>query len=416
MRPLVALLALLSHGTGATKGGGRFRRWMRRSALPHKNFSNTDYQSVGKLSPLTDVFDMAERGVPRKVAMQRSYRGEIMLFTSDASMAGWSFHFVTQLRARGYEHWLILADKKKSCRGIHSQWEAIERKHGDQPLSCVYSSYPRTHPGWRQWRPGGGRTEDTMHNVYILWATRWWVALKLLRQNVNVLSLDVDAVLLSDIYQLLRSPPLSRQDVIITRNDDGSQSLNCGFVYFNRDAHAAAVQPGQWETQRLDGDACGGEVSSPGALSVPAQQGVPAAEWVAELMWERLRLFLEVDARGLRKMPAREVLWEQDAWNDLAKSLELRKRVFPWVTGYGKSSDLWAKLGYERIVTNPRTHPEKWVAWRKLSLPGVPPFKPSPAEGKWEHNFFDAQLRSSGVEKCRPPCLRTAPGLPRWTI
>ena len=74
-----------------------------------------------------------------------------------------------------------------------------------------------------------------MHNVYILWATRWWVALKLLRQGLNVLSLDVDAVLLSDVYQLLRSPPLSAQDVVITRNDDGSQSLNCGFVYFNRD-------------------------------------------------------------------------------------------------------------------------------------------------------------------------------------
>ena len=76
-----------------------------------------------------------------------------MLFTSDASMAGWSFHFVHQLRAQGYEHWLILADKKKSCVGIHSQWEKVERAHGDQPLSCVYSSYPRTHEGWKQWRP-----------------------------------------------------------------------------------------------------------------------------------------------------------------------------------------------------------------------------------------------------------------------
>ena len=28
-------------------------------------------------------------------------------------------------------------------------------------------------------------------------------------------------------------------------------------------------------------------------------------------------------------MPAREVLWEQDAWNDLAKSLELNRRYSP---------------------------------------------------------------------------------------
>ena len=53
----------------------------------------------------------------------------------------------------------------------------------------------------------------TMHNVYILWSTRWWVAWQLLRGGVNVLSLDVDAVLLTDIYPLLRGPPMSRHDV-----------------------------------------------------------------------------------------------------------------------------------------------------------------------------------------------------------
>ena len=107
------LLALLAATVECGKAGGRYRRVQRIAAQqPHHNLSNTNYHSVGKLEPLTKVFDMAERGVPRKVAAQRSYRGEIMLFTSDASMAGWSFHFVSQLRARGCEHWLILADKK----------------------------------------------------------------------------------------------------------------------------------------------------------------------------------------------------------------------------------------------------------------------------------------------------------------
>ena len=82
------------------------------------------------------------------------------------------------------------APAQASCRGIHEQWEAVEQKHGDKALSCVYSSYPRTHPGWKQWRPGGGQrgVEDSMHNVYILWATRWWVALKLLRCGATVLA------------------------------------------------------------------------------------------------------------------------------------------------------------------------------------------------------------------------------------
>ena len=366
----------------------------RASSDAHKDLGNLDYRSVGKLKPLTKVLDMADRGVPRKVAAARSYRGEIMLFTSDAGMAGWSFHFVHQMRAQGYEHWLILADKKKSCIGIHEQWSAVERKHGDQALSCVYTSYPRSHPGWKQWRPGGGRREDVMHNVYILWGSRWWVALKLLRQNINVLSLDVDAVLLTDIYQLLRSPPLSRQDVIITRNDDGSQSLNCGFVYFNRDAHLGAFHPGQREQQAIDAATCGGggssgEVGVDGAMPAVAAAAVPAAEWVAELMWERVRLFLEINRAALSKPPAREVLWEQDAWNDLAKSLELRRRVFPWVTGYGKDSDLWQTLGYQRTVLNARTHPEKWVAWRKMSLAKMPPFAPDPAEAAPARRFHE---------------------------
>ena len=81
--------------------------------------------------------------------------------------------------------------------------------------------------------------------MYILWASRWWVAWKLLEEGANVLSLDVDAVLLTDIYQLLRTAPLGQQDVILTRNQDMSQSLNCGFVYFNRDA-AKAPTPSRY--------------------------------------------------------------------------------------------------------------------------------------------------------------------------
>jgi hypothetical protein len=57
----------------------------------------------------------------------------------------------------------------------------------------------------------------------------------------------------------------------------------------------------------------------------------------------------------------REVLWEQDAWNDLAKSLELNRRVFPWAVGYGKDSDLWPLLGYKRTVIGGMLHQEKWV-------------------------------------------------------
>jgi len=78
-----------------------------------------------------------------------------------------------------------------------------------------------------------------------------------------VLSLDVDAVLLTDIYALLRAPPLSAQDVIITRNSDGSQSLNCGFVYFNRDGSPDGAP------KELEGSGCADQPVGAGAPSVP---------------------------------------------------------------------------------------------------------------------------------------------------
>ena len=107
-----------------------------------------------------------------------------------------------------------------------------------------------------------------MHNVYILWSTRWWVAWQLLQQNVNVLSLDVDAVLLTDIYPLLRGPPMSRHDVVISRNSDESQSLNCGFVYFNLDGSPDGAP------KELEGSGCAEQQVDAGAPSVPAASSV----------------------------------------------------------------------------------------------------------------------------------------------
>ena len=98
-------------------------------------------------------------------------------------------------------------------------------------------------------------------------------------------------------------------------------------------------------------------------------------------MWERVLLFLDVNRRDYSAPPKREVLWEQDVWNDLVKSLELQRRVFPWAVGYGHDSDLWPALGYQRVVIERRGrggggHMEKWVAWAKRTEGASPPWDP----------------------------------------
>ena len=92
-------------------------------------------------------------------------------------------------------------------------------------------------------------------------------------------------------------------------------------------------------------------------------------------MWERIELFLDVKKASLSNPPVREVLWEQDAWNDLAKTLELQRRVFPWAVGYGKDSDLWPTLGYERHVVGGMKHEEKWVKWQRIRGAEFPPWR-----------------------------------------
>ena len=115
---------------------------------------------------------------------------------------------------------------------------------------------------------------------------------------------------------------------------------------------------------------------------------------------------------ALKKPPVREVLWEQDAWNDLAKTLELRKRVFPWAVGYGKDSDLWPKLGYERHVVGGMKHEEKWVKWQRASGKDYPTWAP-PDEPNAQ-KFYDVDLRKDlrWVPLCQPLNTSSAASAP----
>ena len=63
------------------------------------------------------------------------------------------------------------------------------------------------------------------------------------------------------------------------------------------------------------------------------------------------------------------------------------------MTGYGKESDLWQQLGYKRTVVNDHHHPEKWVQWQRLRVPGVPTAAVPPSEAPWAQRFFDVALR-----------------------
>ena len=144
--------------------------------------------------------DIDQPGMAAHVAQSRAVDGDIILFSSNARMrAGWTFNWVNQLRHWHRENWLILTDRNETCSLLQRGWEPMTRLHREMPLACIWSSYPPSHPGWSQW---GLKSQSEK----IFWATRWWVALQLLRQGVNILSLDVDAVLLADVTRRITQP------------------------------------------------------------------------------------------------------------------------------------------------------------------------------------------------------------------
>ena len=79
------------------------------------------------MRPLPTAVDLDAPGEFRRVAQLRSWKREIILFTADANMAGWGYHWVAQLRKMGYEHWVMLADAEPTCTSINEQWEPMVR-------------------------------------------------------------------------------------------------------------------------------------------------------------------------------------------------------------------------------------------------------------------------------------------------
>ena len=318
--------------------------------------AQSTFRSVGKLGHLAGTpLDLAQPGSVERLVQTRSHRGEIIMFIGTPTMAGWTFNFVNQLRGAGYEHWFILSDTGASCSRLGEMWAPLQAPpHNEPPLSCVWSTYPHNHSGWERWKATA---------LYQMWSVRWWTALQLVQAGISVLSLDIDAALLKDVYADLHAPPLSYHDVLVTRHTDSRHEINCGFVYFN-----LRPEPRPPTAEPPPRGCVPPPQSAPPLLATTAP--VPAAEWAAAAMWERLLLLLEAELPWSGKdRPTPEVLWEQAIWNDLVKSFEERRRVFPVTAGMAKESPLWRALGYVPRARNKTVGFQREALRRRVDVP-----------------------------------------------
>jgi len=80
--------------------------------------------------------------------------------------------------------------------------------------------------------------------------------------------------------------------------------------------------------------------------------------------------------------------------------------------GYGKQSDLWRRLGYERHVVGGYKHTEKWVQWKEQPANHLPPW-PAPSEANagrfWAQ---DVQRPMLWLPLCAPPNVSSRAAAP----
>ena len=80
-------------------------------------------------------FAMWKRGMAAHVARRRSFKRETIMFTSDHQMGGWAYHWVNQMRQRGYEHWFILGDQESTCTTLSNGWRPMVERFGEEPAT-----------------------------------------------------------------------------------------------------------------------------------------------------------------------------------------------------------------------------------------------------------------------------------------
>ena len=267
----------------------------------------------------------------RHAVRATSHAGDLLLLLLNIRQAAMGFNFVSQLRRFALEHHLLLAPTRGDCDGLSSLWQAL----GSRPSACSWVEQLMAHPGWPQYNV------NASSDVLALYASRWYVASRVTELGVSVLVLDVDAVLLTDVLALLRRRPLADYDVTLTDQGRGS-GINCGFVYFNTRPSGSQRSPTECVAKRR-------------AVRLVHGKRVPcrgAAQWFAHLLWERFAFFLNLPrgAEPLRGngLPNKWVLWEQDLWNDVLRSVEDDLAVHPW--NWGKSASTEAARGRWRAA------------------------------------------------------------------
>ena len=151
----------------------------------------------------------ALRQVARSRAVQMARGPELLLLATDLDGSPYALNALINVHALGYKHHLVLAYNPRACIALGIAASQLANRGGKLGAAgAATATVPCIVDSWWDEYTWTTRKRNRLSPRYGGWLFRWSVFARLLRLGYNVLSVDIDAVLLDDIYPHLHSQAL----------------------------------------------------------------------------------------------------------------------------------------------------------------------------------------------------------------
>ena len=245
-----------------------------------------EWRSLGKCAPLANEDVTRSDAALRAAAEKRSFRKEIIVMVANAGGAHLAANAEANLRGKGFEHYLLLGNRRETCEQL---------RNGPWGIQCGHTSFLENHP-----RLATYQLEDEEHATpFRLWWARFHVLERLSAFGFNPMYIDTDVSFRANPYPLLKGA-FSKYSLIGQDETGHINGVNIGFVY----AQNANVGRG--------------------------------AHWVLNETMARMFAILEHEPGPVKRWDgkvaagAKEHLWDQHIYNDVLESAffgrEMRRR------------------------------------------------------------------------------------------
>ncbi|XRB06590.1 nucleotide-diphospho-sugar transferase [Pycnococcus provasolii] len=234
-----------------------------------------DYESAGKVKPLTRILDLEEPGALEEVAAARAFNKELIMtiFNPDGSVMG--LNLLANLAGLNMAHYFIIGNTKELCE----EFAAF-----DASIACAWTSYLQGHPGL----PKYSLLNEMGGAPFRLWWARFSYMARLADLGYNVMYVDTDVSFRVNPYPIFKGT-FGKHNLLVQRERPVLPGLNIGIVY----CQECAKGSGAW--------------------------------WVLQQTVQRMRDILDAPEPvkrwdGQVAGGAKDLLWDQHIFNDVAET------------------------------------------------------------------------------------------------